>query len=98
MEDYIGNGLLGRGSNFAVVGSIFQYDPFAGLRNINSRQTDEKSNSGYNLKVDQCLYTHLTDIVHIGMAGNANYQRTEDQRRNNGFNKFQEDLAEQVKL
>ena len=54
----------------------------AGLRKVHNRQTDKERNRRDDLKIEQSLHAHASDFFQIAPAGDAHYQRRENERRN----------------
>ena len=59
------------------------------------RPADEERQRGDDLEVDERLHAHPPDLAEVGVAGDADDQRREEQRRDDGADQPQEDLAEE---
>ena len=72
--------------------------PVAGAADRDGRPPDEQRERRDDLEIDQRLDAHAADLSQVGMAGDADDERGEQQRRDDGPDQPQEDLAEHAQL
>ena len=70
-----------------------QGDAVAGAADGDGRPPDEQRQRRHHLEVDERLHAHPADLLQVGVAGDADDQRGEEQRRDDGADQPQEDLA-----
>src|SRR4051794_26653416 len=67
----------------------------AGLDEVNDREADEERDGRDDLEVDERLRAHAADLLEVAAARDAYDERREDERRDDGLDHVQEDVAKE---
>ena len=68
----------------------------AGFNNMHNSQSEYQCQCTDNFKIKQGFYADAADFVQIPHSGNAGYNRTEDDRRNDHFNKLDKSVTKRL--
>jgi hypothetical protein len=71
-----------------------QVDADAGAADRDGTPADEERHGGHHLEVDQRLDAHPADLAQVRMARDPDHERGKQQRRDDGTDQAEENLAE----
>jgi len=67
-----------------------QADALASPRQVDRREADEQRERRNDLEVDERLHTHAADLLEVGVPGDADHERREQERRDDRLDHAQE--------
>src|SRR5579862_7426340 len=73
-------------------------EAFSGAADVDRRQSNEQSQRGHNLEVDEALDTDSSDAAQIAMGSNSGDQCSKNQRRNDDLEQPQKNVAEDLQV
>src|SRR5215472_7793213 len=96
MQDQIRRGLFLYRGRRRRVGRLA--NPDTRTRQVDGAEPDEQSQGGDQFKINEGFDAHASNLLQVGMPGNAHHQRGEDQGRDDGADQAQKDRAQYLKL
>src|SRR5947207_1557044 len=97
MQDHIG-GFLWRGGNWSGSSTCWRRKTRARLGKIDRAQADEERNCSDSFKIQKRLDPHASNLLQVGVSGDAYHQRGKNQRSNDGLDQTQKDGTQDLQV
>ena len=73
-------------------------EPFTRALRCDGAQPDEQRDRRNDFKVQQCLDAHAANLFQVGVSGDADHQRAEDERRNDGLDQAEKNRTQHLQV